>query len=119
GSLGYVSEVGIEFTQSGTLQFDGAAFDAALKRDPDAVKTLFAGNGAGAFASIDSLVLQYTQSTGVLSSVRQHLTDSISRLGSQIDAMSNRLAAQRAALQAEFIAADAAMSRLKSQSGAL
>ncbi|MEP7119284.1 MAG: flagellar filament capping protein FliD, partial [Acidobacteriota bacterium] len=71
------------------------------------------------FASLDSLLDTYTDSTGLLPGARKLLTDQASRLSSSISSMQDRLAVRRASLQREFIAADQAMSQLKSQSGSL
>ena len=47
------------------------------------------------------------------------VTKSADRLSLQIAAMEDRLALRRLALQQEFTAADAAMTRLKNQSGSI
>ena len=50
---------------------------------------------------------------------RKQMTEQATRLTDSIANMQNRLAVRRAALQREFIAADAAMSQLQGQSGSL
>ena len=62
---------------------------------------------------------EYTKSQGILFEARDQLTAAAERLNSQIAAMESRLAIRRLSLQQEFTAADAAMSRLKSQSGSI
>ncbi|MGE3507435.1 MAG: flagellar filament capping protein FliD [Vicinamibacterales bacterium] len=115
-----LSQVGLEFTRTGQLQFNEAAFNAAMASDPDAVRSLLAGTGgSSAFERVATTLDGYTRSSGLLSGVREQLTASISRLGTQIDAMSERLLQQRATLQREFVEAEAAMTRLKNQSGNL
>lgn len=120
GSLTNLSQIGIEFTRSGQLELNEATFNAAMQANPDAVKALLSGDSANsAFARVASTLDAYTRSSGLLSSVKEQLTASISRLGTQIDSMASRLQRQRATLQAEFVEAEAAMTRLKGQSGSL
>jgi flagellar hook-associated protein 2 len=121
GSLQYVSQLGVEFTRTGTLQLNDAVFDAAVQNGAgDAAKLLVGTTSApGAFASLDSMLTQYTNSSGLLSDAQQQITNSIATLSSQISDMQARLALQRASLQKEFTAADLAMSQLQSQSGSL
>ena len=58
GSVTALNDVGVKFTNTGTLELDDAKFTAALARDPDAIGRLFAKTGTPS----DSLV-QYTGST--------------------------------------------------------
>jgi flagellar hook-associated protein 2 len=120
GAAGYLSQVGIEFTQTGQLQLNDEVFDAALDNGFD-LEALFAGTDSapGAFKSIGTMLDGYTQANGFLSGARQQLTSQVSRLTEQVSDMQARLAVRRASLQQEFIAADQAMSRLKAQSGTL
>jgi flagellar hook-associated protein 2 len=120
GTLTNLSQIGVEFTRTGQLELNEATFNAAMEADPDAVKALLSGDGANsAFARVAETLDGYTRTSGLLSSVKEQLSASISRLGSQIDAMTTRLQRQRTTLQAEFIAAEAAMTQLKNQSGNL
>ena len=82
---------------------------------------LFVGTSEtpGAFASINTLMTEYTQTSGLLASSQAQRASQVSRLTDQISSMQDRLAVQRASLQREFAAADAAMTSLKNQSGAL
>ena len=69
--------------------------------------------------TIDTALDRYTQTDGLLKGVTKQLTDQSSRLSDQIASMQERLSVRRAALQKEFIAADQAMTQLKSQSSSL
>lgn len=121
GAYNYVTQVGIEFQQDGTMSFDEKAFDTAVANGTTDVSKLFtsAGTGPGAFASLDTVITTYTQSGGLVSSAQTSLTTQISHLSDQITDMQDRLARRRAALKAQFIAADQAMTTLNSQSGSL
>jgi flagellar hook-associated protein 2 len=120
GATSYLSEVGISFTQTGTIAFDGSTFDEAVENGTD-VEALFVGGSGtpGAFASLETLLGAYTDIGGILPNTKEQLDAQVSRLTDQIQSLQDRLALRRAALQREFTAADAAMSRLKNQSGSL
>jgi len=119
GSLTRLAEVGIGFTRTGELTFDRTAFTAALDSDPAEVQSLFTDPQTGAFGAVNSLIDDYTSAGGFLPDARLRLSDEIARVGRQMDDMSARLAVRRAALQAEFTAADEAMARLNSQKSSL
>ena len=114
----HLAEIGVEFTQTGTLQLNTAMFQNAIATNPSAVQSLVAGTGS-AFDSLSSLIAEYTQGTGLISSEQQTLTNQSTALGTQITDMQNRLNIERATLQAEFTAADTAISTLQSQSTSL
>ena len=121
GPYAYLAQVGVQATRSGTLELNTTTFDEATKSGAANVGTLLAGTTGtqGVLASIQSLLTDYTETAGIIMDVRDQITSQISRLGTQIDNMQDRLAVRRLALQQEFTAADNAMSRLKTQSEAL
>lgn len=118
GVFQHLAEIGVEFTQTGTLQLNTATFNAAIAQNPGAVQSLVAG-ASNAFDSVSSTITQYTQSNGLISIAQQALNTQVSQLGSQITAMQNRLNIERATLQQQFTAADTAISTLQSQSTSL
>lgn len=117
-AYGHLAEVGVEFTRDGKLKLDRTRFDAALAANPDDVKSLFAGT-AGVFPAVQTMLAEYTNAAGLISTARDRLNKQIGLMDSQIVSMQSRLALQRDALQRQFTEADAAMSRLKNQSGSL
>jgi len=120
GPYTYLAQIGLEMTVTGTMQLKEGVFNEAVKNGTSDVARLLGGlDGDGAFAALEDLVKGYTRSGGFVQSAQTQLNTQVSRLGVQVDTMSARLAIRRAALQQEFTAADAAMSRLKSQSGSL
>ncbi|MCC7010607.1 MAG: flagellar filament capping protein FliD [Acidobacteria bacterium] len=118
GTFTRLAEVGVEFTTNGTLQLNRSRFQEAFDQDPDAVRSLFAGSG-GAFQAVQSALDDYSATTGLISGMKDRLTRQITAMDDQIAALQSRLALQRASLQQQFTEADAAMSRLSSQSGSL
>lgn len=121
GPLRYLAELGVELQQDGKLQLKSSRFDAAIADGLENVSAMLGNgtSGAGVFGAVEALTRQYTGASGFLSDARTQLTDRVSRLDDQVARMQDRLAVRRAALQREFIAADEAMSLLKSQSGSL
>jgi len=118
GVFSRLSEVGVEFTQTGTLQLNQTVFAAAVAGHPDDLKQLFGGAG-GAFPALTGMLDEYSQSGGFISTFKTQLTQQSSSLDRQIAAMQDRLAIQKAALQKEFSAAAELLSQLQSQASAL
>ena len=116
-----ISQVGLGFTRTGQLEFNEAAFDAALDRDATGVQNLFRGSGAvtGAFSDLSTTIAAYTSAGGFLPAAQTRLNDQVSRIGERIDDMELRLAARREALQREFTAADLAIKQLNNSLGQL
>jgi flagellar hook-associated protein 2 len=119
GTFHRLSEIGIGFSRTGELTFDGAALTKALRTDAADVYSLLGDSQSGVLTALNSTITEYTQSGGLLPGARTRLTEELSRNTRRIDDMQARLAVRRAALQREFMAADEAMSRLSSQSGSL
>jgi flagellar hook-associated protein 2 len=76
----YLSEVGIEFKEDGTLEFDSEAFQEALENDPEAVAALFVGEN-GAAGRLCSSLQAYTDTyDGILSARMKALENDIDEL---------------------------------------
>jgi flagellar hook-associated protein 2 len=121
GAYDNLSQVGVEFTQTGTLQFNDASFTSATAKGLADVGKLFAGVGSsnGAFTAVNSLIKEYTQTAGYIDTVQKGLQQQSSNMGQQIADMQARLAIQKQALQAQFTAADQAISALNAQTSSL
>jgi len=121
GNLSYLSQIGVEMTRTGTLELKESVFNDAIENGTEEVARLVAGTtGApGALAAISGLIKEYTKSAGFIQNAQTQINAQISRISEQMGRMEDRLFVRRAALQQEFTAADAAMSRLKAQSGSL
>jgi flagellar hook-associated protein 2 len=118
GIVTRLAEVGVEFTSTGTLTLNRSVFDDAVAANGDQVRSLLAGTG-GVFPNVETILNEFSGGAGVISAAKERLNRQISSMDTQITAMQVRLALQRSALQREFAEADAAMSRLKGQSGSL
>jgi flagellar hook-associated protein 2 len=119
----YLSQIGIEFTRSGTLQFNKTKFKSATDDGTSPLTRVIVGTSAdakdGAFAVLQRIVGQYTQASGMISKAKERLNKQVTSIDTQIASMQRRLDLQRATLLREYTAADVAMSQLKNQSGAL
>jgi flagellar hook-associated protein 2 len=116
-----ISQVGLGFTRTGQLEFNEAAFDAALDRDAAGVQNLFRGSGAatGAFSDLSTTIAAYTSAGGFLPTAQTRLNEQTSRISARLADMELRLAARREALQREFTAADLAIKQLNNSMGQL
>jgi flagellar hook-associated protein 2 len=116
GTFTSLPEVGFTFARNGQMQFDTKMFDTAMTTSADSVKALFSGAGAatGAFKAFDDAVKTYTQSGGLVPNAQNRLSTQLTNLAKRIEDMNTRLAVRKKALQAQFTAADAAISQLNS-----
>ena len=121
GAFSYLAEVGLGANAAGDLTLDASLFDAALQDSRTDLEGLFAGGGGtdGAFTTIETLIAGYTDAGGSLPNVQDRLDTQMQGLGDRIFDLEERLEVRRASLQAEFIAADLAITRLNSQLDAL
>ena len=121
GSLTRLAEVGIGFDAAGKMVLNEEVFDDAIAASPDDVQLLLTGadGKSGAFGGFKTLVNSYTQAGGLVSAVRERIDEQVSNINRRLDTLEERLELRRAALQREYIAADMAMTRLKSQSSSL
>ncbi len=121
GQYSYLTEVGVEFEQDGTLSLDQEKFDTAMDNNVADVQKLFQGDGTvdGVFDDLDAALKNIDSTAGLIKTTRTSLDTSIKVLRDQIVAQQLRLELRRQELQKMFAAADQAMSRLTSQGSAL
>jgi flagellar hook-associated protein 2 len=121
GSMTRLPEVGIGFDRTGKMTFDKEVFAHALETSQADVQALFGGaNGSGgAFGTMKSLVQGYTQAGGLVASLRNRLDEQVTSIDARIATLEAQLARRRQSLQAEYAAADQAMTQIKSQGNSL
>jgi flagellar hook-associated protein 2 len=125
GTFRKLAEVGIGYNRTGQLTLATSTLTGALSQDRASVVALFAGTGTvkgytnGAFGTLQAALHDFTSSGGFISAAQTRLLAQESRLNNQIRDMQDRLAVQRAQLQAEYMAADQAMTTLRAQSASL
>jgi flagellar hook-associated protein 2 len=116
-----LAEIGIGFDISGKMTLDQTRFDDALADAPADVQLLLSGadGTGGAFGKLTDVVEEYAQTGGLIGTTRERIDTQIRDLNRRMDSVSAQLEVRRLALQREYIAADLAMTRLKSQSASL
>ena len=123
GTVTRLAAVGIGFDRSGLMKVDDSVFNDAVEADPATVQQLFAGTSdgttEGAFDDLSGLIGRYADSGGLLSVAKDRIDDQVKQISNRMDVMDAQLTIRRNALQAEFIAADQAMSQLNSQVNSL
>ena len=75
----YLSQIGIQFNDDGTLTFDESTFRAALQENRSAVETLFVGEN-GVAGKLKTFLESYTQGNGVIPSVLDSIDQQIQDL---------------------------------------
>jgi len=120
-TLQTLSQLGVEFTRTGTMQLNSTQFDTATASGNSGLKGLLGTTDSpnGAFDAIHALLKDYTQTSGAIPQAQTRLNDQVSSLDREIASMQSRLDLQRATLMKQATAADLAMTTLKSQSGSL
>jgi flagellar hook-associated protein 2 len=116
-----LAEIGVGFDMTGKMILDEKIFETAVNAAPSDVQLLLSGSDGtgGAFGAMKKLVDEYTATGGLIGSTKERLDEQIRGLNRRMDTVSAQLELRRAALQREYMAADLAMTRLKSQSASL
>jgi flagellar hook-associated protein 2 len=123
GTLKRLGAVGIGFDRAGLMKIDDSVFDDAVNADPAAIQELFAGASDGttdgAFDDLSDIVGSYADAGGLVKKAQTRLDDQVKNISGRMDVLDAQLTIRRNALQAEFTAADQAMSLLNSQVNSL
>ncbi len=121
GQYRYLTEIGLEFEQDGSLKLNQERFNTAMSTNVADVKKLFQGDGtvAGVFQDLSGRLDSLDSTAGLIKTTRENLDKSIRNMRDRIIAQQLRLDNRRIELQKMFAAADQAMSQLTSQQGAL
>jgi flagellar hook-associated protein 2 len=107
------SSIGIKITRTGTIEFDSAAFGAALKKDP-----------AGTAAMLETIAARIEKAaTAASDSTAGYITARVKGSESQIASLNERianwdlrLASRKETLQKQYTALETALGKLQSQS---
>jgi flagellar hook-associated protein 2 len=121
GTVQRLEGMGIDF-QGTTSQLqikNSATFDAALRDQPDAVKTLFTDSTNGLVTKLDAYLTQTVGTNGTLATQTAKLQKQSSGIDDQIATMERRLAQEQAQLEQSFVQMEQAQSQLQSQLASL
>lgn len=121
GTFTRLAEVGIGFDKAGKVTIDKTVLNTALDASTPDVQALFGGadGTGGAFGELMTRISSYTEAGGLVADVRERIDMQVTRLDKRMASLEDQLVIRRAALQQEFIAADRAMSQLRSQGSSL
>lgn len=111
-----LSSIGIDFTgTSSQLSItDSTKLNAALRDNPDGVAAFFSTSSTGFAAKLDSLLNNYIGTTGSGGQIKDQtdaLTKANTRIDEQIATLEKRIEAQRARMEATFIAMESSISK--------
>jgi flagellar hook-associated protein 2 len=111
-----LSQAGLAIGRDGKLTFSAAKYDALSAADSTGVQALFSDRMTATSTYLDSLV----QSTsGNIALQTQSIDRQVTRLTERVGSFDSRLANRRASLTRQFVAMEAALSRIRNQSTAV
>ncbi len=117
-SIGSLASLGITRSANGTLAVDGTKLASALDGNPSAVQDLFAGP-SGYAQRLNTALLGFTASNGVIATRQQSLTDSLSQLNTQQSQLDARMSVYEKQLRDQYAKLDTLMSSLNNTSSYL
>ncbi len=121
GAYSYLTEVGIEFEQAGTLKLNEETLNTAIDKNLSDLKDLFRGDGTvdGVFDDMKAAMENIDGTAGLIKTTKDSITESLKGFRDRIAAQQLRLELRREELTKMFTAADLAMSRLTNSAGSL
>jgi flagellar hook-associated protein 2 len=114
-----ISEIGIQFDQSGKLTIDSTKLDDAIANHSADLQAFFSNATTGLATVVGNYINSFTKSGGAIDYTQERMQGSIQSLNSRITAMQAQLNLQKQSLTAQFAAADQAISQLNSQGNSL
>jgi flagellar hook-associated protein 2 len=118
GAITALANLGVTTKQDGTLEVDSAKLDTAVTENYEGVAAYFTGDD-GLAARLTSKLKPYTDGGGILESRTTQLTNTISGLDKQQEALDLRMTALQARLYKQYNAMDALVSQLSTTSNSL
>ena len=118
GSIRALSDIGITTQKDGTLALDGAKLDKVLASNFSDVAGLFTGE-KGLATRLDARLAPYTQAGGVLEQRNKSMSETITKIDKQKEALTVRMTALQERLSKQWYAMDAMVAQLTSTSNSL
>ncbi len=122
GSIQRASQLGIEFTRNGTLNFNQEKFNKVLTSQPQEVVQFLRGNSftSGFIPMVKNVVGSLNNSTsGPLGTRRKGIQDRIKQIDERIERKENQLVKKEESLRRKFADLETKMSKLQSQGASL
>jgi len=116
-----LAQYGISLSEDGSMSFSQSDFDTKFNADTTAAESFFTGSGddEGIFTSMNALLDSYVGSTGFMNTLTSASSDSVLSLQEEHTRALDLLNSRYDTMTDRFIAYDAMISRLNSQSSAL
>lgn len=112
-------DLGLSIDSEGAISFDETKLDAALEKDPEAVRKFFIGDsdtGVKGFGDIlNDRLTEMTSDTGLLSLEKTSMEEKAKRLDTSIESARERLDRRYETMTLQFIRLDQSISALNSQ----
>jgi flagellar hook-associated protein 2 len=118
GTITALANMGITTKQDGTLEVDSTKLDKAVTENYEGVAAYFTGD-EGLANRLTSKLKPYTDGGGILESRTTQLTDTITGLDKQQEALDLRMTALQTRLYKQYNAMDALVSQLSSTADSL
>ncbi len=118
GNIRSLSQLGISFNRTGTLDFDQKKFNSVLAANPDHVQEFFAGDGSstGFIAAVRREVTNLTNPAfGPLNNRARGLKTQIDQMDQRIEQKERQLVKKEEQLRNKFAKLEETMSRIKGQ----
>lgn len=117
GTITSLVDLGVEFTQDGTITLNEKTLTTALKEHPEDVKTLFAGKTGvtGLGTLLTDTLTELTRSTGFIATEKQATQTQIDRLDTRIATTKARLDRRYDTMARQFAALDQYAAKLQQQ----
>ena len=110
-----LSALGVRFTDTGELEFDGDRFDAVAESDPQELERFFAGDG-GFGGRLEELISGLTDSADGEFTVRRDTLDArIGGLTDRVESLTELMLSRRERLFADFVRMEQVLASLQSQ----
>jgi flagellar hook-associated protein 2 len=115
GSIRSIAELGISYNSQGKLEFNKQRLDAALKRDPEAVKNFLSATNTGFSAKAKAVADTLTGiKGGVLLQSTTTLQTKIELNSSRVESLNKRLDSERTRMLKQFYAMESAIAKIQS-----
>jgi len=116
---GELRALGLTLDKDGGMKFDPAAFDAAIKTDPDALAAVFGREGKYAAALEQMLKHTLNSSDGSLTLRSKTLDKQVKDYGKQLDQLDARMDKLTALYTAQFTAMETMIAQMQGSANAL
>ncbi len=118
GALRALTDIGITTQKDGTLAIDSAKLDKAMASNFGELAGLFTGD-KGLASRLDAKLKPYTETGGILEQRNKAMTETISKIDDQKEALTRRLTSLQERLYKQFNAMDLLVGQLSNTSSSL